>query len=105
LSDATSSVGLLLLGTALGGCGVGLAYRSSLEVINQIAPVDRRAEMISALFIVGNISISIPVIGIGLMATLLTTPLLANVIFAIVLAVLAGIGILLNIRYAVEHVQ
>jgi MFS family permease len=102
LSDVTGSIGLLLLGTALGGCGVGLAYRSSLEIVNQIAPTDQRAAMVSALFVVGNISISIPVMGIGLMATSLTTPLLANVIFAAVLAVLACVGIALNFHYAVK---
>ena len=96
LSEVMASVGLLLIGTALGGCAIGLGYRGSLDIINKIAPPDHRAEMISALFVVGNISISIPVIGIGLLATLWTSSQVANIIFAALLALLAGIGIVFN---------
>lgn len=99
-AEATASLWLMLVGTAVSGCAVGLGYRGSLEIVNRISPVEHRAEMISALFVVGNGSISIPVIGVGLVATL-STFWTANIMFAAVLIVFAIIGLFFAQRLAV----
>ena len=43
----------------------GLGYRGSLEVINRIAPADRRSEVVSSSLIALFAGNSVPVIGIG----------------------------------------
>lgn len=99
LAETSASLWLMLAGTALAGCAIGLGYKGSLEVVNQISPIERRAEMVSSLFVVGNVSISIPVIGMGVVATALTFRT-ANVLFAVVLVTFAVIGLILARRMA-----
>jgi len=47
LAEITQSLPLVLLSAAAGGIAGGLGYRGSLEVINRIAPADRRSEVVS----------------------------------------------------------
>jgi hypothetical protein len=42
------SMPILLAGTTLAGIAAALGYRGSLQVINEIAPADRRAEVVSS---------------------------------------------------------
>ncbi|MFJ2788123.1 MULTISPECIES: MFS transporter [unclassified Streptomyces] len=58
----------LVLAAAVGGTGQGLAFRGALSSITAVAPADRRAAVVSALFVVAYTGISIPVIGVGLLA-------------------------------------
>ncbi|MFJ9431571.1 MFS transporter [Streptomyces sp. NPDC101490] len=58
----------LVLAAAVGGTGQGLAFRAALSSITAVAPADRRAAVVSALFVVAYTGISIPVIGVGLLA-------------------------------------
>jgi hypothetical protein len=64
-----------------------------VEVGNQIAPPDKRAELISMLFVCGNLGLSVPVIGVGVLGAV-AGPQLADMIFAGVTALLsvAGLG-------------
>ncbi len=87
-AQATGSMALLLIATAFGGVTLALGYRGSLQVVNQIAPDDQRAEFVSTYFIACFIGNSIPVIGIGLLATL-TDPLTASIVFACTVAALS----------------
>jgi MFS family permease len=61
---------LLLVASALVGIVFGLGYRGGLQVVNAIAPSDRRAEVASAYFIGCFSGNSIPVIGVGALSTL-----------------------------------
>ena len=61
---------LLLVASALIGIVFGLGYRGGLQVVNAIAPADRRAEVASAYFIGCFSGNSIPVIGVGILSTL-----------------------------------
>ena len=79
---------LLLIGTALAGVTMALGYRGSLQVVNEIAPDDRRAEFASSYFIACFVGNSVPVIGLGVMSTL-TSPLAGSIVFAGVVAALA----------------
>jgi MFS family permease len=91
------SLPLLLAGAALGGGAAALGYRGSLQVVNQIAPDNRRAEMVSTHLMFCYAGVSLPVVGIGLLSAL-ETPALAEAIFAAVIATIALIAIAVDVR-------
>lgn len=84
---ALSSLAIFLAGIVVGGVGTGLAFMGSLAVINQVAPPERKAEMVSAFFVVAYIGITLPVVGVGLLAQE-TSLLLATLCLAALNAVL-----------------
>jgi hypothetical protein len=45
LADAHRALGLLLVGAIVGGAAMALGYRESLQIVDEIAPEDRRAEL------------------------------------------------------------
>jgi MFS family permease len=98
-AEVAHSLTLLLFAAALGGLAGGLGYRGSLEVINRIAPPDRRSEVVSSYMIALFAGNSLPVIGIGFLSAA-TMALTAHVVFAAVLTVLAGIAMLTGMKYA-----
>lgn len=80
---------LVVLSAVVGGCGQGLAFRGALSAVAQASPEDRRAAVISTLFVVAYTGISLPVIGVGL----LTGPLGlegAGLVFIACMAVLVS---------------
>jgi len=87
-AQAAHSMPTLLIGTALAGVTMALGYRGSLQVVNEIAPADRRAEFASSYFFACFVGNSVPVIGIGVMSTL-ASPLVGSTVFAGVVAALA----------------
>ncbi|MFD5421056.1 MFS transporter [Streptomyces sp. NPDC127069] len=58
---------LVVLSAVVGGYGQGLAFRGSLSAVAGASPEDRRAAVISTLFVVAYFGISVPVIGVGLL--------------------------------------
>ncbi|HEX5509400.1 MAG TPA: MFS transporter [Pseudolabrys sp.] len=99
LAQQFGSMPLLLAASAIGGASGALGYRGSLAVINEIAPQDRRAEIVATYLICCYIGVSVPVIGIGV----ITGPLgakIADMIFAGALCVLAVIAIVTGWKYA-----
>jgi predicted MFS family arabinose efflux permease len=92
-AEIFASLPALVAGTAMGGAALGMGYRGAIEVGNQIAPPDKRAELISMLFVCGNLGLSLPVIGVGVLG-MTTNPRLADMIFAGITALLslAGLG-------------
>ncbi|MEU8437932.1 MFS transporter [Streptomyces sp. NPDC029216] len=58
---------LVALSALVGGCGQGLAFRGALAAVAGASPEDRRAAVISTLFVVAYFGISVPVIGVGLL--------------------------------------
>jgi MFS family permease len=97
LSQAEASMPLLLIGTALSGVATSLCYRGSLQVVNEIAPDDRRAEIISTFLICCYIGNSLPVVGVGVVSTL-SGSVVASAAFATtiglfaVIALFSGVG-------------
>ncbi|WP_228920784.1 MFS transporter [Streptomyces sp. DH20] len=65
------SLALVVPSALVGGVGQGLAFRGALTAVGRASPPDRRAAVISSLFVVAYAGISVPVIGVGL----LTEPL------------------------------
>ncbi|EFL43205.1 MULTISPECIES: MFS transporter [Streptomyces] len=58
---------LVVLSALTGGFGQGLAFRGALTAVGEASPEDRRAAVISTLFVVAYLGISVPVIGVGLL--------------------------------------
>lgn len=80
---------LVVLSALVGGTGQGLTFRRALTAVAEASPADRRASVISTLFVVAYTGISVPVIGVGL----LTGPLGlegAGLVFIACMAVLAS---------------
>jgi MFS family permease len=81
------SLALFLAGTVIGGLGIGLAFMGSLAAINQVAPPEQRAEMVSAFFVAAYGGVSVPVVAVGLLAQG-TNLLVASLCLAAVIALL-----------------
>ncbi|CAM5634465.1 putative multi-drug efflux transporter [Streptomyces pilosus] len=59
---------LVVLSALVGGFGQGLAFRGALSAVSGASPADRRAAVISSLFVVAYAGISVPVVGVGLLS-------------------------------------
>jgi MFS family permease len=90
-SLAASSLVLLIGGGVLAGVGQGMSFRAALGAVAGAAPPDRRGETSSAFFIVAYIAISLPVVGVGLLAQA-TDLKVAGTVFGAAVAVLAAIA-------------
>lgn len=82
------SLGLLVTGGVVAGFGQGLSFRAGLASVNNAAPPEQRGAVASSFFLVAYIAISIPVVGVGVLAKL-TSLQTAGVIFSILVAALA----------------
>jgi MFS family permease len=91
-AEKAASLPAFIAGSAIGGVALGMAYRGTLEEGANLAPRDSHAEMISMLFVCGNLGLAVPVIGIGVLATL-TNPETADLAFAAATALLALAGL------------
>ena len=98
-AEVARSMPLLIFAAAVGGIAGGLGYRGSLEVVNRIAPADRRSETVSSYLIACFAGNSVPVIGIGLMSAQLGA-LTAHIVFAAVITVLAGLAFWTGMKFA-----
>lgn len=99
LAQSFASLALLMIGTTIGGLASALGYRGTLQVVNAIAPSDRRAEVISSYMIACYLGNSVPVIGIGVLSTFWGHAV-AHDVFAATIAVLAAIALFTGWRYA-----
>lgn len=59
---------LVVLSALVGGVGQGLAFRGALSAVAKASPEDRRAAVVSTLFVVAYAGISVPVIGVGVLS-------------------------------------
>jgi hypothetical protein len=107
LSSARGSLILLGVDTALVGLCAALAYRGSLQVVNQLAPPAQRAEIASSYFIACFVGNSLPVIGVAWLSAAVGS-VAAISIFAVITAAVA-VGALVGLEYALPprsaHVQ
>lgn len=99
MAQYAHSLAILLLGTLIVGIAVALSYRGSLQVINLIAPAERRAEVVSSYLITGFAGNSLPVIGVGLLSRSFGS-LPASGVFACTIGSCAILGLLTGIRSA-----
>lgn len=93
-----ASMTIMIIATAACGLAAGLGYRGSLQVVNQIAPPERRAEVVSSYFVCGFSGNALPVIGIGIIATF-ASPIWASVSFAAMIAIFAIVAFIFGLKY------
>lgn len=86
------SLPLLILGALFGGIGQGLAFRAALTAVSEAAPATHRGGTISAFFVVAYTGISVPVVGVGALATWLGLRDAGLVFTACVVLLAAGAG-------------
>ncbi|WP_030754506.1 MFS transporter [Streptomyces griseus] len=89
---ATDLLVLVVLAALVGGTGQGLAFRAALATVAAASPPDRRAAVISSLFVVAYTGISLPVIGVGLLAGPLGLEEAGLVFIACMLVLVASAG-------------
>jgi MFS family permease len=86
-------VSLMLAGTIVAGVGFGAAFSGSMRTVMPHAEAHERAGLLSAFYIEGYLSFSLPAILTGLVVPLAGLPLAANVYGMVV--ILLGLGSLL----------
>ena len=91
-AQALHSLPLLVAGAAVNGVAAALCYRGTLQVVNEIAPPERRAEVISSYQIISFMGNARPVIGVGVL-TVTFSPKVATESLAVVVALLACIAL------------
>jgi MFS family permease len=97
-AESFASMPVLLAGTALSGVAAALGYRGSLQVVNQITPADRRAEVVSSYLVICFFGNSLPVIGVGLL-TAASNSVLASTVFAALMAAIAIAAFFVGRKY------
>jgi MFS family permease len=68
IAAQSKTVTPLLVGALLAGCGLGLAFMGALADVNDIAPEDRKGDIVASFYVVTYIGTAIPVIGVGVIA-------------------------------------
>jgi predicted MFS family arabinose efflux permease len=91
------SMTLLLIGTVVAGPATLLGYRGSLQVVNELAPGGRRAEMIASYILVAYCANALPILGVGVLSRF-TSPLTADIAFAVIIAILAALALVIGAR-------
>jgi len=97
--EVLRSLPILLMGTAIAGAAAGLGYRCGLQLVNEMAPENQRAEVVSSYLIFCYGGISLPVIGVGLVSQA-SGALIADGIFAALIAAFAVIAAVAEVRMA-----
>jgi hypothetical protein len=89
----------LLVAALLAGVSAALGYRGSLQVTHQIAPAERRAEVVSSYLIAAFAGNSLPILGVGALVGVIGS-LDASVAFACTVALLAVTALIIGAKYA-----
>jgi predicted MFS family arabinose efflux permease len=72
------------LGTVVCGAGFGALLLGGLGLLNSVAPPDRRGEVLSAFYVAAYLGLSLPVVGIGVVADSFGLPTAAAALSAII---------------------
>jgi MFS family permease len=97
LGVAAPSLAALVAGGVVAGFGQGLSFRAGLSAITEASPPDHRAEVASGFFVVAYVAISVPVLGVGVVAQI-SSLRSAGLIFAATVAALALTVLALLVR-------
>ena len=95
LALVTGSLGLLIAGGLIAGAGQGLSFRAGLAALNHAAPDANRGEVASSFFVVAYVAISLPVVGVGVLADASSLKTAGELFAAVVAAVAAVVLVLL----------
>lgn len=94
-AQEAKSMTILLIGTTLAGISVALGYRGSLQVVNEIAPGEQRAEVVSSYLLAGFAGNSLPIIGVGVLSTIFGS-LPASIAFACTIGLFAIVALVIG---------
>ncbi|MBZ9799529.1 MFS transporter [Mesorhizobium sp. ES1-4] len=94
-----ASMALMIVATACCGVVAALGYRGGLQVVNEIAPKDRRAKVVSSFFICCFVGNALPVIGIGIVSTY-AGAVAASLAFAGVIVVFALVALGFGLKHS-----
>jgi MFS family permease len=97
-AQIAASMPIMIAATAACGIAAGLGYRGSLQVVNQIAPPDRRAEVVSSYLICVFSGNALPVIGVGVISTLASSTA-ASLVFAVTIGMFALVALFFGAKY------
>jgi MFS family permease len=64
----TASFAVLACGTIASGAGCGLSFMGATAIVNQIAPPERRAEVLAAYFACAYAGVAIPAVAVGVLS-------------------------------------
>ncbi|MGF6308819.1 MFS family permease [Bradyrhizobium sp. i1.8.4] len=98
VAQVSASLWVMLAATIVVAVSTGLGYRGSLQVVNQIAPADQRAAVVSTYFVCCFIGNALPVIGVGVLSSLTNTTV-ADIAFACTIAAFAAIALTFGLLY------
>jgi MFS family permease len=98
-AQIAGSMATMIAATALCGITAGLGYRGSLQVVNQIAPQHRRAEVVSSYLLCAFSGNALPVIGVGVISTL-ANPTAASLAFAVMIGLFALVALFFGVKYS-----
>ncbi len=90
---------VMIAATALCGVAAALGYRGSLQVVNEIAPDNKRAAVVSSYFVCAFCGNALPVIGVGVIS-MLASPTTASIAFAAMIIVFALVALFFGLRYS-----
>jgi MFS family permease len=96
-AQAAASLWIMLAATAVVAVSTGLGYRGSLQVVNQSAPEDKRAAVVSSYFVCCFIGNALPVIGVGVLSSM-TSPTVADIAFAGMIACFAAVALTFGLK-------
>lgn len=94
---AAGSLPVFLLAAVVGGAGIGVAFQSSLTRAGALTGSADRAAVTSSLSVAAYLGVTLPVVGVGELATL-TSLTVAAVGLAVLVAALAALGAALTLR-------
>lgn len=97
-AQVTASLAAMLAATACVGVATGLGYRGSLQVVQQIAPENKRAAVVSSYFVCCFTGNAVPVIGVGVLSSLTDTTI-ADIAFAGMIAAFAVVAMVFGSIY------
>jgi MFS family permease len=91
---STGSPGLFLAASAVTGVGFGVAFMGAMRLISTVAPMQQRASVMSAFYVVAYLSLSVPTLIAGLAVPSLglerTFRIFGSIVVALGLATAAG---------------
>jgi MFS family permease len=97
LALAAGSLALFLGAAVVGGVGIGFAFQSAVARVAAVAAPAERAAVTSAFFVLTYLGITVPVVGVGELATV-TTLTDAALALAVLVTVLATVCVVLTLR-------
>jgi MFS family permease len=97
LGLALNSLALLVLGGVVAGFGQGLSFRAGLAAVTGASPAEHRGSVASTFFVVAYVAISLPVVGVGVLARVISLKS-TGLIFAGIVMVLSAIALGLLLR-------